>query len=86
MQSIILHQLQIAVAWGFPSILATILILVDGNHLPPGKRNPSFQYGNAQAAIAVFLLVMCFIGKFFGNLGCDLFRLLNPDCVSGCLS
>lgn len=51
----------IAVAWGFPSILATILILVDGNHLPPGKRNPSFQYGNAQAAIAVFLLVMCFI-------------------------
>lgn len=54
--------MKIAVAWGIPTAVASALLLT--NHIntsPQEKRNPSFQYGNAQAAIAVFLLVMCFI-------------------------
>lgn len=27
------------------------------------KRNPNFQYGNAQAAISLFILVITFIGN-----------------------
>ena len=27
------------------------------------KRNPNFQYGEVQAAVAVFILLICFIGK-----------------------
>uniref|UniRef100_A0A182Y319 Uncharacterized protein n=1 Tax=Anopheles stephensi TaxID=30069 RepID=A0A182Y319_ANOST len=53
---------QIAAAWGLPTLIVSLLLLLDTkNILPTEKRNPSFQYGNAQAAIAVFLLVMCFI-------------------------
>ncbi|XP_041770116.1 integral membrane protein GPR155 [Anopheles merus] len=52
----------IAAAWGLPTLIVSLLLFVDSkNIVPTEKRNPSFQYGNAQAAIAVFLLVMCFI-------------------------
>ncbi|XP_053674350.1 integral membrane protein GPR155 [Anopheles nili] len=52
----------IVAAWGLPTVMVSLLLFVDGkNIVPTEKRNPSFQYGNAQAAIAVFLLVMCFI-------------------------
>uniref|UniRef100_A0AAG5D405 DEP domain-containing protein n=1 Tax=Anopheles atroparvus TaxID=41427 RepID=A0AAG5D405_ANOAO len=52
----------IAAAWGLPTVMVSLLLFVDGKNITPTeKRNPSFQYGNAQAAIAVFLLVMCFI-------------------------
>uniref|UniRef100_A0A4Y0BIG8 DEP domain-containing protein n=1 Tax=Anopheles funestus TaxID=62324 RepID=A0A4Y0BIG8_ANOFN len=52
----------IAAAWGLPTLIVSLLLFLDNkNILPTEKRNPSFQYGNAQAAIAVFLLVMCFI-------------------------
>ncbi|XP_055846955.1 integral membrane protein GPR155 [Episyrphus balteatus] len=48
-------------AWGVPGIISGLLIAFDDNVFSGGKHNPSFQYGNAQAAISVFLLVMCFI-------------------------
>uniref|UniRef100_A0A182JSX1 DEP domain-containing protein n=1 Tax=Anopheles christyi TaxID=43041 RepID=A0A182JSX1_9DIPT len=52
----------IAAAWGLPTLIVSLLLFLDSkNIVPTEKRNPSFQYGNAQAAIAVFLLVMCFI-------------------------
>uniref|UniRef100_A0A182NM57 DEP domain-containing protein n=1 Tax=Anopheles dirus TaxID=7168 RepID=A0A182NM57_9DIPT len=52
----------IAAAWGLPTLMVSTLQFLDStNIVPTEKRNPSFQYGNAQAAIAVFLLVMCFI-------------------------
>lgn len=51
----------IILAWGVPGILSGLLIACDPNIFSGGKHNPSFQYGNAQAAISVFLLVMCFI-------------------------
>ncbi|XP_065086485.1 lysosomal cholesterol signaling protein [Ochlerotatus camptorhynchus] len=52
----------IAAAWGLPTIFVSLLFFLDNKNITPTeKRNPSFQYGNAQAAIAVFLLVMCFI-------------------------
>ncbi|XP_064541363.1 lysosomal cholesterol signaling protein [Drosophila montana] len=48
-------------AWGVPALISSLLIAFDSKSMPSEKQNPSFQYGNAQAAIAVFLLVMCFI-------------------------
>ncbi|XP_058838911.1 integral membrane protein GPR155 [Topomyia yanbarensis] len=57
-----LWPLFIAAAWGLPTLIVSLLFLLDCKNITPTeKRNPSFQYGNAQAAIAVFLLVMCFI-------------------------
>ncbi|XP_058458341.1 integral membrane protein GPR155 [Malaya genurostris] len=57
-----LWPLFIAAAWGLPTLIVSLLFLLDSKNITPTeKRNPSFQYGNAQAAIAVFLLVMCFI-------------------------
>ncbi|XP_055627992.1 integral membrane protein GPR155 [Toxorhynchites rutilus septentrionalis] len=57
-----LWPLFIAVAWGVPTLIVSLLFMLDTKNITPTeKRNPSFQYGNAQAAIAVFLLVMCFI-------------------------
>ncbi|XP_053685109.1 integral membrane protein GPR155 [Sabethes cyaneus] len=57
-----LWPLFIAAAWGLPTLIVSLLFLLDNKNITPTeKRNPSFQYGNAQAAIAVFLLVMCFI-------------------------
>lgn len=52
----------ILVGFGLPALLAGILFLVDmKNILPKEKQNPSFQFGNVQAVISVFLLVMCFL-------------------------
>ncbi|GAB0095583.1 integral membrane protein GPR155 [Sergentomyia squamirostris] len=52
----------VGIAWGIPTIIVSLLLIFDSQHIALGERkNPSFQYGNAQAAIAVFLLVMCFI-------------------------
>ncbi|XP_039486055.1 integral membrane protein GPR155 isoform X1 [Drosophila santomea] len=48
-------------AWGVPAVLSALLIAFDSNVMSGEKHNPSFQYGNAQAAISVFMLVMCFI-------------------------
>uniref|UniRef100_A0A1Q3FIN3 Putative membrane transport protein n=1 Tax=Culex tarsalis TaxID=7177 RepID=A0A1Q3FIN3_CULTA len=57
-----LWPLFIAAAWGLPTLIVSLLFMLDTKNITPTeKRNPSFQYGNAQAAIAVFLLVMCFI-------------------------
>jgi len=49
-------------AWGVPAIISGLLVAFDTNVMSGEKHNPSFQYGNAQAAISVFMLVMCFIG------------------------
>lgn len=52
----------ILIGYGVPTLLAGILFLVDTkNILPKEKQNPSFQFGNVQAVISVFLLVMCFL-------------------------
>lgn len=54
----------VLVGWGIPTIIAAFLLIFDHESNVPDKRNPSFQYGNAQAAISVFILVMCFIGMY----------------------
>lgn len=60
------YDLQISVAWGVPTVLVIALLLLDQTNISTNeKRNPNFQYGNAQAAVSIFLLVMCFIGKSF---------------------
>ncbi|XP_063701379.1 lysosomal cholesterol signaling protein [Culicoides brevitarsis] len=51
----------VLIGWGIPTILVSILLIFDPDKNISEKRNPSFQYGNAQAAISVFILVMCFI-------------------------
>ncbi|XP_059615439.1 integral membrane protein GPR155 [Phlebotomus argentipes] len=52
----------VGIAWGIPTLIVSFLLIFDSSHITLTERkNPSFQYGNAQAAIAVFLLVMCFI-------------------------
>ena len=52
----------ILIGYGVPILLTGILFLVDAkNILPKEKQNPSFQFGNVQAVISVFLLVMCFL-------------------------
>ncbi|KAJ6641073.1 Integral membrane protein, partial [Pseudolycoriella hygida] len=52
----------ISIAWGVPIVLVVTLLLLDQNNISTNeKRNPNFQYGNAQAAVSIFLLVMCFI-------------------------
>ena len=52
----------VSVGFGVPVLLTGILFIFDHeNILPKDKSNPSFQYGNAQAAISVFLLVLCFL-------------------------
>lgn len=44
--------------------MVTALILsVDPDYSIVEKRNPNFQYGEVQAAIAVFILVISFIGE-----------------------
>lgn len=53
-----------AVGWGIPAIIIGFLLIFDReNIMPTTKRNPNFQYGNAQAAISLFILVIAFIGK-----------------------
>ncbi|XP_069967441.1 lysosomal cholesterol signaling protein isoform X2 [Bactrocera oleae] len=56
----------IAFAWGVPAIISGLLIALDSQILLPDKHNPCFQYGTAQAAVTVFMLVMC----FFVTVGC----------------
>lgn len=52
----------VGIGWALPVLIVGILMVCDSPNLAPQeKRNPSFQYGNAQAAIAIFILVMCFI-------------------------
>lgn len=59
-----LWPLFVSVAWGVPTVLVIALLFLDQNNISTNeKRNPNFQYGNAQAAVSIFLLVMCFIGK-----------------------
>lgn len=54
---------QALIGWGVPAIIVGCLFIFDGKNIVPiVKRNPNFQYGNAQAAISLFLLVICFIG------------------------
>lgn len=53
-----------AVGWGVPAIIVGCLLIFDRQNIMPSiKRNPNFQYGNAQAAISLFVLVISFIGK-----------------------
>lgn len=48
-----------------PLVVVTALILsVHPDSMIIEKRNPNFQYGEVQAAIAVFILLICFIGEF----------------------
>lgn len=51
----------VLVGWGVPTIITALLLIFNSNDGTQEKRNPSFQYGNVQAAISVFILVMCFI-------------------------
>lgn len=45
--------------------MVTALILsVHPDSVIVEKKNPNFQYGEVQAAVAVFILVVCFIGEF----------------------
>lgn len=47
-----------------PLVVVTTLILsVHPDSMIVENRNPNFQYGEVQAAIAVFILVICFIGE-----------------------
>ncbi|XP_036337188.1 integral membrane protein GPR155-like [Rhagoletis pomonella] len=56
----------IAFAWGVPAIISALLIALDSQITSQDSHNPSFQYGTAQAAVTVFMLVMC----FFVTVGC----------------
>ncbi|KAJ9580870.1 hypothetical protein L9F63_023951, partial [Diploptera punctata] len=57
-----LQPLFIVLGWGTPLILVTVLLLsVNPNHIAEEKKNPNFQYGEVQAAVAAFILVICFI-------------------------
>lgn len=48
--------------YGVPVLITAILCLVDSNNImPKEKQNPNFQFGNVQAIISVFFLVVCFI-------------------------
>lgn len=52
-----------AVGWGIPIVIVGCLLIFDRqNIMPTIKRNPNFQYGNAQAAVSLFVLVISFIG------------------------
>lgn len=52
----------VTIGWAIPVLIVAALMICDSTNLTPDeKRNPSFQYGDAQAAIAIFILVMCFI-------------------------
>lgn len=54
-----------AVGWGIPAIVVGCLLILDPeNIIPTKKRNPNFQYGNAQAAVSLFVLVISFIGMY----------------------
>jgi hypothetical protein len=55
----------LASGFGIPIILTAALLIFDHKNISPkDKKNPNFQFGNAQAAITVFLLVCCFLVTF----------------------
>lgn len=57
------------VGWGVPAIIVGCLLIFDRQSIMPNiKRNPNFQYGNAQAAISLFVLVISFIGKYYNEI------------------
>lgn len=52
----------VLLGFGLPALITGILFLADTKSImPKAKQNPNFQFGNVQAIISVFLLVMCFI-------------------------
>lgn len=54
----------VAIGWGLPMIIVAALLIFDSHNIVPNvKRNPNFQYGNAQAAVSLFLLVIGLIGE-----------------------
>lgn len=54
----------VMLGWGLPTlIIAGLLIFDQENIMRERKVNPNFQYGNAQAAISLFLLVIGLIGE-----------------------
>lgn len=57
-----LEKLFLVLGWGLPILIATFLMVFDKqNVMPYDKRNLNFQYGIAQALIAVCLLILCFV-------------------------
>lgn len=57
------------IGWGIPLLVVGLLFTFDSaNIIPAFKKNPNFQYGNAQAAICLFILVISFIGKIIENI------------------
>lgn len=57
-----------AIGWGVPILIVGSLLIFDRHNIVPStKRNPNFQYGNAQAAISLFVLVISFIGENRNN-------------------
>lgn len=54
----------IALGWGVPAIIATILLsTVDAETDDAQKVDPNFQYGQTQAIVAVVVLITSFLGK-----------------------
>lgn len=44
-------------------LVTALMLSVHTDYINVGKRNPNFQYREAQASVAVFILVICFTGK-----------------------
>lgn len=69
----------VAIGWGVPTLIVAALLMFDSHNIVPNvKRNPNFQYGNAQAAISLFLLVIGFIGERMIHI-CYLLTHLNNE-------
>lgn len=74
-----LTPLFVAIGWGIPAVIVGGLLVLDSNGIvSDGKRNPNFQYGNAQAAISLFLLVIGFIGESRRN---DLSEVIKRNSI-----
>jgi len=56
-----LQPVFIVLGWGGPLVMVTALMLSIQPDIIVEKRNPNFQYGEVQAAVAVFILLICFI-------------------------
>lgn len=56
-----LQPVFIVLGWGGPLVVVTALMLSVHPDIITEKRNPNFQYGEVQAAVAVFILVISFI-------------------------
>jgi hypothetical protein len=44
-------------------VVTALILSVHPDYSIIQKRNPNFQYGEVQAAVAVFILVICFLGE-----------------------